>query len=168
MNVFDKGVEQKLVTLTVNGREYELEINAHWTLAKVLREKLGLTGLKIACDNGACGACTVIMDGEAILSCMTLAIECEGKEIMTIEGLSDGVNLHPIQQAWLEEHGTQCGFCAPGFIMATKAFLEKSPSPTEEEVKEALSGNICRCGNYDHIINAALCSSQKIKGETNG
>jgi len=146
----------------VNGKNYKIEVEDHWPLAYVLRNKLGLTGTKIACDNGACGACTVLIDGEPILSCMTLAVECEDKKILTIEGLSDGKRLHPIQEAWLEEHGTQCGFCAPGMIMTTKALLDRIPRPSKEEVKGALSGNICRCGNYDHIVASVLSAARKM------
>lgn len=149
----------------VNGKKYRVKTEDHWTLAFLLREKLGLTGTKIACDNGACGACAVLVDGEPILSCMTLAVECEDKRIETIEGLSDGPRLHPIQQAWLEEHGAQCGFCSPGLIMTAKALLDRIASPSKEEVREALSGNICRCGNYDHIIASVLTAARKIRGE---
>jgi aerobic-type carbon monoxide dehydrogenase small subunit (CoxS/CutS family) len=158
-----RGAKEK--TIRVNGKEYSLRLEDHWTLASVLRDKLGLTGTKIACDNGACGACTVLIEGEPILSCMTLAVECEDKAIETIEGLSDGPRLHVIQQAWLEEHGAQCGFCSPGFIMAAKALLERNASPTREEVREALSGHICRCGNYDHIVASVLTAARKIGGE---
>jgi len=149
----------------VNGKTYRVKVEDHWTLVYVLRDKLGLTGTKIACDNGACGACTVLIDGEPILSCMTLAAECEGRAIETIEGLSNGPRLHLIQQAWLEEHGAQCGFCSPGFIMTAKGLLEKTASPTKEEVREALSGNFCLCGNYDHIIASVLTAATKMRGE---
>jgi carbon-monoxide dehydrogenase small subunit len=163
MKKVNQEVKESLLTLVVNGKSFELEILPHWTLAHVLREKLGLTGVKIACDNGACGACTMLMDDEPLLSCMKLAIECEGRDVMTIEGLSDGVKLHPIQEAWLEEHGTQCGYCAPGMIMTTKAFLDKNPNPTVEELRESLSGNICRCANYDHIVKAVFAAAKKMK-----
>ena len=156
-------IDQKLICFTVNNERYELPVRSNWTLAFVLREKLGFTGVKLACDNGACGSCTVLMEDEAILSCMKLAIECDRKDILTIEGLSNGMKIHPIQEAWLEEHGTQCGFCAPGMILTTKALLDKNPNPTESQVREALAGNICRCGNYDQIIQAALSSSRKIR-----
>ena len=152
----------------VNGKKYRVKVEDHWTLVYVLREKLGLTGTKIACDGGACGACTVLIDGEPILSCMTLAAECENKNIVTIENLSEGLKLHPLQEAWLEEHGAQCGFCAPGMIMTAKALLDQNPNPTREEIKEALSGNICRCGNYDHIVTSVLSGSQKMRGEDHG
>jgi len=163
-----RNVETDEKRFIVNGKNYKIKIEAHWTLAYVLRDKLGLTGTKIACDNGACGACTVLIDGEPILSCMTLAVECENRSILTIEGLSDGARLHSIQEAWLEEHGTQCGFCAPGMIMTTKALLDRIPGPSKEEIKEALSGNICRCGNYDHIVASVLSAAKKMRGEQHG
>lgn len=150
--------------LMVNGKIHDLEIEPHWTLAYVLREKIGLTGVKIACDNGACGACTVLLDGEPILACMSLATECKHKKIETIESLSDGQKLHPIQEAWLEEHGTQCGFCAPGMILTTKALLDKNSNPTPAEVRKTLSGNICRCGNYEHILASVLSAARKLRG----
>ena len=164
----EKGRKVEEKDFLVNGKRYRVNVEDHWTLAYVLRDKLGLTGTKIACDNGACGACTVLIDGEPILSCMTLAVECDDQDILTIEGLSDGGTLHPIQQVWLEEHGTQCGFCAPGMIMTTKALLDRIPRPTKEEAKEALSGNICRCGNYDHILASVLSAAKKMGGEDHG
>ena len=152
-----------LLEFTLNGERRELKVEPQWTLAYVLRDRLELAGTKVACDGGACGACTVLVDGKPTLSCMTLAIEMEGKDIITIEGLSDGTTLHPIQEAWLEEHGLQCGFCAPGMIMTTKALLDKNPNPTEEDVSEALSGNICRCGNYGHIVKSVLVAAEKMR-----
>lgn len=163
-----KGETQNLRELTVNGKHYRLLIEPHWTLAYVLRDKLGFTGLKVACDNGACGACTVLINGETFLSCMTLAVECKDKIITTIEGLADGTELHPIQEAWLEEHGTQCGFCAPGAIMTAKAFLDRNPDPTKEAVREALAGNICRCGNYDHVVASVLSAALKVRKGSHG
>jgi aerobic-type carbon monoxide dehydrogenase small subunit (CoxS/CutS family) len=154
---------EDLQELCVNGKKHHIRIKPHWTLAYVLREKLGLTGVKVACDHGACGACTVLMDSDPILSCMTLAVECKGKNILTVEGLSDGINLHPIQEAWLEMHGTQCGFCAPGMILTAKALLDKNPRLTREEAREGLSGNLCRCGNYDHILEAVMAAEKKIE-----
>ena len=155
---------QREIVLVVNRRRYPLMVGVHWTLSYVLRDKLGLTGTKVACDGGACGACTVLIEGEPILSCMKLAVECDQMSIWTIEGLSDHDDLDPIQEAWIEEHGTQCGFCAPGMIMTTKAFLEENPEPSEADVRAALAGNICRCANYDHIVQAALSGANKIKG----
>ncbi len=157
------GLEEKDIELHVNGRSFALTVKPNWTLAFVLREKLGFTGVKVACDDGACGACTVLLDDEAILSCMKLAIECAGRRILTIEGLAEGDRLHPIQEAWLEEHGTQCGFCAPGMILTAKAFLDRKPDPTAREIRDALSGNICRCANYDHIVEAVLAGGRKLR-----
>ena len=137
------------------------------TLATLLREKLGLTGLKVACDEGACGACTVIMDGQAILSCMTLAVEADGHEVLTIEGLAaDDAVVEAFAEQCEPGYGTalQCGFCTPGFVMTAKALLNENPHPTLEEVKEALSGNLCRCGCYAAIAQAVLRAAQKVEG----
>ena len=153
--------------LTVNGREHIVKCNVNETLAEVLRERLGLTGLKIGCDQGECGACTVLVDGQAILSCLTLAIDCEGKEILTIEGLEDprSGELHPIQQAFVEHHGMQCGYCTPAMIMSAKALLDQNPAPTEEEVREAINGNICRCTGYASIIESVLAAAENMRRE---
>ena len=149
--------------LTVNGKSYELRIEPQWTLAEVLRNDLGLIGTKVACDEGVCGACTVLVDGRPTLSCTTLAIECDGKSILTIEGLEKDGELHPLQQAFVEHHGLQCGFCTPGMIMSAKALLDENPSPTEENVKEALSGNLCICGCQPKIIESVLAAAEKIR-----
>lgn len=148
------------VTLKVNGQEHLLTIKPQWTLAKVIREELGLTGTKVACAGGECGACTVIVDGVAVASCITLAADCEGKEIETIENLSKKDEKHPLQNAWLEEYGSQCGFCSPGMIMGSKALLDKNPLPTVGQIQDALSGNLCICSNYDHIINSVQKASK--------
>jgi len=157
------------IKMRVNGTWYDFEvgrdIKATDTLAYVLRDKLGLTGLKVACDEGACGACTVIMDGKAILSCMTLAVETDGHDILTIEGLEKD---DPVVEGFAEQsepgYGTalQCGYCTPGFVMAAKALLIENPNPTLQEVKEALSGNICRCGCYAAIARAVLHAAEKM------
>ena len=166
-----KPLEKRRISLTVNGHAYELEIGngpdqvdpAH-TLAHTLRETLGLTGTKIACDGGACGCCTVLIDGKAKLSCMTLTIECEGKSVTTIEGLSKpGGELDPLQQAFIDETAFQCGFCTPGIIMSAKWLLSENPSPTEGEVKEALSGNFCRCISHYHVVRAVMAASGKTR-----
>jgi carbon-monoxide dehydrogenase small subunit len=149
--------------LMVNGQTYELILKPQWTLSFVLRNKLGLTGSKEACGEGACGACTVIVDGRAVPSCMMLAIEQEGKKIETIEGLFKRGRAHFIQEAWLEEYGAQCGFCSPGMIMSTKSLLDKNPRPTENEIKEALAGNICICSNYEHIIKSVKLAADKLQ-----
>jgi carbon-monoxide dehydrogenase small subunit len=156
--------------LTINGNEYIVECNVNETLAEVLRERLGLTGLKIGCDSGECGACTVLVNGQPILSCLTLAIDCQEKEILTIEGLENTKTgeLHPIQQAFVEHHGTQCGYCTPGMIMAAKALLDKNLAPTEEEVREALNGNLCRCTGYISIIESILAAAEKMRKERVG
>jgi len=122
----------------------------------VLREKLGLTGTKLGCERGECGSCTILMDGIAVLSCMVLAVEAEGYEIVTVEGLADGSNLHPVQQLFLENQTFQCGFCTSGNIMSAVALLEKNPNPTRAQVKEAMSGNLCFCGDYSRIVNTIL------------
>ena len=140
--------------LNVNGEERALSVKPQWTLARVLREDLGLTGTKVACAGGECGACTVIVDGVATASCITLAADCEGKNVETIENLSKNDEKHPLQNAWLEEYGSQCGFCSPGMIMGSKALLDKTPLPTVGQIQDALSGNLCICSNYDHIINS--------------
>ncbi len=148
------------IRLNVNGEPHELmigkDIQPGDTLAYTLRETLGYTGTKIECDHGACGACTVIMDGKPILSCMTLTVECDGRNEITIEGLEDPVTgkLHPIQQAFVDSTAFQCGFCTPGIIMSTKALLDENPSPSEQEIKEALAGNYCRCISHYHVLKA--------------
>ena len=145
--MFDEPI---LITLTVNSEDYEVRVWSMDTLADILRQKLGLTGTNIMCNEGECGACTVLIDGVLRLSCMTLAIECEGKDILTIEGLADPETgeLHPVQRAFVERSGMQCGFCTPGMILTAKVLLDENPNPTEDMVREALAGNICRCGNY--------------------
>jgi carbon-monoxide dehydrogenase small subunit len=163
----EKGIETA-IKLIVNGNpvalEVGLQVQPEDTLARTLRETLGLTGTKVGCNLGECGSCTVIMDGKSVLSCMTLTIECEGKEITTIEGLGDPIIgiLHPLQQKFIEHDGMQCGFCSPGMIMQSKSLLDKNPSPTEGEVKEALSGNLCRCGAYQKIVESVLAAAQVI------
>ena len=162
--------EKEKIKLIVNEEPVELTVGHQimpWhTLARTLRETLGLTGTKIGCDLGECGACTVIMDGKPILSCMTLTVECDGKEITTIEGIGDPIigKLHPVQKAFIDHDGLQCGFCTPGMIIQAKTLLENNPSPTEQEVKEALSGNLCRCGAYEKIVQSVLAAVQAIKG----
>jgi len=153
----------KLIFLVVNGETHRVIVEPQWTLSFVLRRKLGLTGTKEACDRGACGSCTVLVEGQAVPSCIMLAIEQEGKDIETIEGLSQNAELHPIQEAWLEEYGAQCGFCSPGMIMSSKALLDTNPRPKVTHIKEALAGNICRCSNYENIINAVLVASEKLQ-----
>ena len=154
------------ITLKVNGEDYELEVAAHWTLADVLREKLGLTGTKLMCDEGDCGSCTVLIDGIPILSCITLAVEAGSKDILTIEGLAIPLTneLHPIQQAFIERSGMQCGVCTPGVILTAKALLDRNNNPSEDEVREALAGNLCRCGNYKRMVECILAAAEMVRG----
>lgn len=164
------------ISLTVNGQAYELDegrkpgqVDPAHTLLETLRETLGLTGTKLSCGEGACGACTVIMDGKAVNSCRVLTVECNGKTITTIEGLRDPKTgmLDPLQQAFIDHTAFQCGFCTPGIIMSSKALLKQNPHPTEEEVKEALSGNFCRCISHYHVIKAVMSAAEK-GSEVNG
>jgi carbon-monoxide dehydrogenase small subunit len=150
---------EKQIKLRVNGFEYDVWIKPHWTLLDVLRDELGLVGTKKGCDRGECGACTVIMNGEAILSCLVLAIQCHGNEILTIEGLAQDGKLDPLQDAFVKQGAIQCGFCTPGMIMASRALLNKNPHPSEEEIKRGLSGNLCRCTGYTKIIAAVQKAS---------
>ncbi len=151
---------KQLVTLRVNGETYELPVDVRRTLLEILRDELSLTGTKEGCDTGDCGACTVLLDGVPIASCLTLAVEAQGKEISTIEGLARGGQLHPLQRAFIDHGAIQCGFCTPGIIMSAKALLDKNPQPTEAEAREAISGNYCRCTGYTKIVEAILATSQ--------
>ena len=151
------------IILKINGETYEVSVKPSETLLEVLRDELGLTGTKEGCDTGKCGACTVLIEGKAVRSCLTLAIAARDKEITTIEGLAHGEELHPIQQAFIEHGALQCGFCTPGMIMISKAFLEKNPDPTEEEIREALAGNICRCTGYVKIVEAIQASAEEMR-----
>src|SRR6266536_1833896 len=144
------------VTLMVNGKRLELKIEPRVTLLDAIRNRADLTGNKRVCDRGACGACTMIVDGRTVYSCSTLAIEVQGKQIRTVDGLSTGATLHPVQQAFVDTDGLMCGFCTPGFVMATVALLEKNPRPTPDQVRKGLDGNICRCGTFVRIMEAAM------------
>lgn len=155
------GVKEALIQLDVNGKAYRVKVKSHWTLLDVLRREIGLTGTKKACDHGNCGACTVIVDGKATYACSLLAITMEGKKIVTVEGLKEGEKLHPIQKAFSEHGGYQCGYCTPGQMMSAKALLDKNPKPTTDEVRLALSGNLCRCGAYPKIIESVLAAASK-------
>jgi carbon-monoxide dehydrogenase small subunit len=151
---------KRLIQLNVNGELYEVAIQQHRTLAEVLREELDLIGTKEACNQGDCGSCTVIMDGKPVTSCLTLAVEAEGREIRTIEGIANGSQLSPIQKAFVEHGAIQCGFCTPGMVMSATALLEENPKPTEDEVRMAIAGNICRCTGYTKIVEAILAASE--------
>ena len=150
---------KQVVTLQINDERYDLFIEPKKTLLEVLREDLGLTGTKEVCDLGTCGACTVLQDNRPVLSCLTLAVACKGKEIKTIEGLKHGQELHPLQRSFVEKGAIQCGMCTPGMILTSKAFLDENPHPTEMEVREAISGNLCRCTGYVKIVEAILDAS---------
>jgi xanthine dehydrogenase YagT iron-sulfur-binding subunit len=158
--VFDK----KTISLTVNGKATRLAVEVNETLLDVLRDKLDLTGPKKVCDRGECGGCTVLLDGAPIYACMYLAVRADGKTVTTVEGLAEGDKLNPVQEAFIEKDGYQCGFCTPGFLMTTTAFLKKNPDPSLDEIKQALSGNLCRCGNYAKIYDAVDAAAKKMKG----
>jgi aerobic carbon-monoxide dehydrogenase small subunit len=147
-------MKKQLLSLTVNGNEIDVAVTPNTTLLEVLRDELGFTGVKEGCSEGVCGACTVLMDGAPVRSCLTLALEAEGASITTIEGLATGGGLHPIQQAFIDRGAVQCGFCTPGMILSSKALLDRSPHPTDEEIKNALAGNFCRCTGYKKILEA--------------
>ncbi len=150
------------VKFHVNGDSREIYVDAHRTLLEVLRDELELTGVKEGCGNGNCGACTVNLDGRAVNACLMLAVEAEGHDILTVEGVAREGALHPIQETFIEETALQCGFCTPGFIMSAKAFLEQHPSPTEEEIRMAVAGNLCRCTGYDKIVRAIAAAAQQM------
>lgn len=155
---------KELIELKVNGETYQVSIHPWRTLLEVLREDLNLTGTKQGCGRGDCGSCTVIMDDKLVNSCLILAIEAQGKDILTIEGVAQDGQLHPIQQAFIEHGAIQCGFCTPGMILSAKALLDKNPQPSEAEARQAISGNLCRCTGYSKIIEAIL-ATQKTGGE---
>jgi xanthine dehydrogenase YagT iron-sulfur-binding subunit len=143
------------ITLTINGHRHELEVDPRVTLLDLLRERLDLTGTKKGCDRGQCGACTVLVDGKRINSCLALAVSHDGDNVLTIEGVAHGEELHPVQAAFRAEHGLQCGFCTPGMVMAVAALLKDNPDPSETEIREGLEGNLCRCTGYHNIVRAA-------------
>lgn len=156
---------ERAVALSVNGRHVGLTVPVRKTLADVLREDLGLTGTHLGCEHGVCGACTILLDGQAVRSCLMLAVQADGHEIKTVEGLADGEHLHPIQEAFWETHGLQCGFCTPGFLMTIEAFLKENPRPTEDEIREAIAGNLCRCTGYVNIIKAVQVAAARLTGD---
>jgi aerobic carbon-monoxide dehydrogenase small subunit len=159
-------VKERAIRVTVNGRAHEQTVEARKTLADFLREDLGLTGTHLGCEHGVCGACTVIVDGAAVRSCLLFAAQMHGHEIQTVESLADGDRLNPLQDAFWEHHGLQCGFCTPGFLMTLTCFLRENPDPTEAEVREAISGNLCRCTGYKNIVTAALAAARKMAATT--
>ncbi len=168
MSISFRGPGLVPLELHVNGEVSAVLVEPRRTLLSVLREDLGLTGSKRGCGRGQCGACTVMLDGETVYACLTLAIDCEGHEIRTIEGMSRGQQLHPVQQAFIDHDGYQCGFCTPGQVMSAVALLEHNPDPTEDDVREAMSGNICRCGAYPNIVDSVLAAAELLAAEEGG
>lgn len=154
------------VALVVNGKSYQREIEPRLLLSDFLRHELNLTGTHVGCEHGSCGACTILLDGEAVRSCIMFAVQANGHAITTVEGLTPGGDLsklHPLQEAFREKHGLQCGYCTPGFLMTLVPFLQENPNPTEEEIRVALSGNICRCTGYQNIVEAVKLAAQMVK-----
>ncbi len=162
----DEQIPERLVTLTVNGEQRKVMVEPRVLLVHLLREGLGLTGTHIGCDTTNCGACTVLVDGRAIKSCTMLAVQTDGRQVRTVEGLARRSELSPVQEGFRQEHGLQCGYCTPGMMMSATALLARNPSPSEEEVRWALSGNLCRCTGYQNIVKAVLWAAAKMRGES--
>ncbi len=157
-------MNQQTVSVTINGKEYKRNIEARLLLSDFLRHELGLTGTHVGCEHGVCGACTILLDGLPVRSCLLFAVQVNGRTLTTVEGLAESQdNLHPLQEAFHEAHGLQCGFCTPGFLMTLVPFLEENPHPTETEVREAISGNLCRCTGYQHIVDAVLLAADSFQ-----
>jgi aerobic carbon-monoxide dehydrogenase small subunit len=150
--------------MTVNGRQLKVEVEPRMTLADALRDVCGLTGTHLACEHGVCGACTVSVDGRAVRSCLMFAVQADEADIMTIEGLATGDDLHPVQAAFQAEHGLQCGFCTPGFVMSVTSFLEANPDPSDDEIRDGISGNLCRCTGYQGILRAVKRAAAEMRG----
>ena len=155
--------DQHTIQVTINGKEYTRQVESRLLLSDFLRHDLGLTGTHVGCEQGVCGACTVLVDGQPVRSCLMFAVQADGHELQTVESLGTPDNLHPVQEAFHEAHGLQCGFCTPGFLMTLVPYLEQNPEATEDEIRLALSGNLCRCTGYQHIVDAALLAVQKLK-----
>ncbi|MEX2160885.1 MAG: (2Fe-2S)-binding protein [Anaerolineales bacterium] len=152
------------ITVSINGKRYQHEVEPRLLLADYIRQQAGLTGTHVGCEHGVCGACTILFDGKPVRSCIMFAVQADGHELMTVEGLTeDEKKLHPLQQAFWEAHGLQCGFCTPGILMTLLPYLQENPKPTEEQVRSAISGNLCRCTGYQHIVDAALLAAEKMK-----
>lgn len=158
-------MSMKKVSITVNGTTHQKEVEPRLLLVHYLRDVLGLTGTHVGCETSLCGACTVMVDGQAVKSCTVLAVQADGSSVTTIEGLADGSTLHPMQQAFWEHHGLQCGYCTPGMIVAATQLLQRNPDPSEEEIRHGLEGNLCRCTGYQHIIQAVQCAAKKMKSK---
>jgi carbon-monoxide dehydrogenase small subunit len=156
--------QKRTITVNVNGEAYTRDVEPRLLLSDFLRHELGLTGTHVGCEHGVCGACTIIFDGASMRSCLIFAVQAEGHEIMTVEGLaSDKNNLHPLQQAFWDAHGLQCGYCTPGILMTLLPFLQQNPDPTEDEIRHALSGNLCRCTGYQHIVDAVKLAAERMR-----
>ena len=153
---------ERAIRVTVNGRPYERTVEVRKTLADFLRDDLELTGTHLGCEHGVCGACTIIVDGAAVRSCLLFAAQAHGRDVQTVEGLADGETLNPLQEAFREHHGLQCGFCTPGFLMTLTCFLREFPSPTDAQIREAISGNLCRCTGYQNIVAAAAAAARSM------
>jgi carbon-monoxide dehydrogenase small subunit len=152
------------ISITVNGELYERTVEPRLLLSDFLRHELGLTGTHVGCEHGVCGACTVLLDGQAVRSCLTFAVQAHGHEVTTVEGLGTPEDLHPIQEAFREVHAAQCGFCTPGILLTLVPFLAENPDPSEPEIREVLAGNLCRCTGYQHIVDAVKLAAEKIRG----
>lgn len=158
--------KQLPISLTVNGQTYDSEVEPRMLLSDFLRHKLTLTGTHVGCEHGVCGACTILFDGLPMRSCLMFAIQADGHSITTVEGMGQDLdNLHPLQESFREAHGLQCGFCTPGFLMTLLPFLDENPDPTEQEIREAISGNLCRCTGYQHIVEAVTLAAGKMRAE---
>ena len=155
--------QSTLVTVTVNGKEYRREVEARMLLSDFLRHELDLTGTHVGCEHGVCGACTILFDGDSMRSCLLFTVQADGHAVTTVEGLASDGKLHPIQQSFWEAHGLQCGYCTPGILMTLVPFLKQNPDPTEEEIRHALSGNLCRCTGYQHIVDAVKMAAEKMR-----
>jgi carbon-monoxide dehydrogenase small subunit len=163
--VSDDTIQREAVRCTVNGRQIDTTVEVRRMLSDFIRDDIGLTGTHLGCEHGVCGACTVLLDGRPVRSCLMLAIQADGAEVTTVEGLANGDELHPVQQAMHEAHGFQCAFCSPGFLLTTVALLERNPSPTRDEIREELSGNLCRCTGYRSIIDGVEVAVAKLNRE---
>jgi len=152
------------ISVTINGKQHEKNVEPRLLLADFIRHEIGLTGTHIGCEHGVCGACTILFDGKPVRSCIMLAVQADGHELMTVEGLAKSEEeMHPLQNAFWEAHGLQCGFCTPGFLMTLLPYLQENPDPSETEIREAISGNLCRCTGYQHIVDAALLAAKKMQ-----
>lgn len=158
-------VSHRETTFRVNGLEQSVSVDVRITLVDMLREKLGLTGTHVGCEHGVCGACTILLNGDAVRSCLIFAVQADGADIMTVEGLGTPDRLHPLQEAFREHHGLQCGFCTPGVLMSALAFLRSTPQPTDEEIRQALAGNLCRCTGYQGILEAVRAAAPRMRGQ---